>query len=150
MILLMFIGAAPGSTGGGIKVTTFAILIGAMITMIRRKEDVVLFRYRLAQEYTHRALTVTFLSLLLIFIVTMLLLATHDYSFLMILFETTSAFGTVGLSMGLTPHLTFTGKIVIILMMYAGRLGPVTLSYALQPKNKKELYHYPEGKITIG
>lgn len=150
MVLLMFIGAAPGSTGGGIKVTTFAILIAAMITMIRRKEDVVLFRYRLAQEYTHRALTVTFLSLLLIFIVTMLLLATHDYSFLMILFETTSAFGTVGLSMGLTPHLTFTGKIVIILMMYAGRLGPVTLSYALQPKNKKELYHYPEGKITIG
>jgi trk system potassium uptake protein TrkH len=150
MIVLMFIGAAPGSTGGGIKITTFAILIGAVLTMVRRKEDIVLFRYRLAQEYTHRAITVTLMSLLLVFIVTMLLLATQDHSFLMILFEATSAFGTVGLSMGLTLQLTLTGKIIIILMMFIGRLGPVTLAYALQPRNKKELFHYPEGKIIIG
>jgi trk system potassium uptake protein TrkH len=150
MIVLMFIGAAPGSTGGGIKITTFAILIGAVLAMIRRKEDVILFRYRLAQEYTHRAITITLMSLLLVFIVTMFLLATQEHSFLMILFEATSAFGTVGLSMGLTMKLTFTGKIVIILMMFIGRLGPVTLAYALQPRNKKELFHYPEGKIIIG
>jgi trk system potassium uptake protein TrkH len=150
MIVLMFIGAAPGSTGGGIKITTFAILIGAIITMIRRKEDVVLFRYRLAQEYTYRAITITFMSLLLVFIVTMILLATQDHSFLMILFEATSAFGTVGLSMGLTHQLTVTGKTLIILMMFVGRLGPVTLAYALQPKTKKNLFHYPEGKMTIG
>ncbi|NHN31309.1 Trk family potassium uptake protein [Paenibacillus sp. S3N08] len=150
MIVLMFIGAAPGSTGGGIKITTFAILIGAVLAMLRRKEDVVLFRFRLGQEYTHRAITVTLMSLLLIFIVTMLLLATQEHSFLMILFEAASAFGTVGLSMGLTLQLTITGKIVIILMMFIGRLGPVTMAYALQPKNKKELFHYPEGKMIIG
>lgn len=150
MVILMFIGASPGSTGGGIKTTTFTILIAAIITMIRGKEDIVIFRYRLAKDRILKAITLTMIALFLVIIVTMLLSTTEDSQLLKILFEVTSAFATVGLSMGLTPDLTLFGKILISLTMFAGRLGPITLAYALQPKQEKELYRYPEGKITIG
>jgi trk system potassium uptake protein TrkH len=150
IVILMFIGASPGSTGGGIKTTTFMILISAIVTMIRGKEDIVIFRYRLAKDRILKAITLTMMALFLVIIVTMLLSTTEDSQFLKILFEVTSAFGTVGLTMGLTPELTTFGKILISLTMFAGRLGPITLAYALQPKQEKELYRYPEGKITIG
>jgi trk system potassium uptake protein TrkH len=150
IIILMFIGASPGSTGGGIKTTTFTTLIGAVIAMIRGKEDIVLFRYRLAKDRIYKAITLTILALFLVVFMTMLLSTTEDHSFLMILFEVTSAFGTVGLSMGLTPELTAFGKIIIMITMFAGRLGPITLAYALQPKTERELYRHPEGKIIIG
>ncbi|WHY22453.1 TrkH family potassium uptake protein [Paenibacillus sp. G2S3] len=150
MVILMFIGASPGSTGGGIKTTTFTLMIGAVIAMLRGREDVVLFRYRLAQERIYKALTLTLLALLLVLSVSMLLSTTEDSNFLAILFETTSAFATVGLSMGLTPELSVIGKILICLTMFAGRLGPLTLVYALGPKQGKPLYKHPEGKIIIG
>lgn len=150
IIILMFIGASPGSTGGGIKTTTFTILVGAMIAMVRGKEDIVLFRYRLAKERIFKAITLTMIALFLVLAVSMLLSTTEDHDFLSILFEVTSAFGTVGLTMGLTPLLTVFGKVMIILTMFAGRLGPLTLAYALGPKPGKELFRYPEGKITIG
>ncbi|MEF3307049.1 TrkH family potassium uptake protein [Paenibacillus sp. GYB003] len=150
IIILMFIGASPGSTGGGIKTTTFTTLIGAMVAMIRGKEDIVLFHNRLAKDRIYKAITLTLFAIFLVIFVAMLLSTTEDHPFLMILFETTSAFGTVGLSMGLTPDLTTFGKIMIMLTMFAGRLGPVTLAYALQPKPDKELYRHPEGKIIIG
>lgn len=149
-IMLMFIGASPGSTGGGIKTTTFTILIGAMIAMLRGKEDIVFFRTRLSKDRIYKAITMTFFALILITGVAMLLSTTEDVLFLRILFEVTSAFGTVGLSMGLTPALSMVGQIAIIIMMFIGRLGPLTLAYALQPKADKELFRYPEGKITIG
>ncbi|RED57134.1 TrkH family potassium uptake protein [Cohnella lupini] len=150
IVILMFIGASPGSTGGGIKTTTFTALVGAVSAMIRGKEDVVLFRYRLAQERVYKALTVTLFAFGLVILVTMILSTTEDHGFLMILFEVTSAFGTVGLSMGLTAQLTVAGKIIIILMMFIGRLGPLTLTYALGPKQGRALYRNAEGKIIIG
>lgn len=150
IIILMFIGASPGSTGGGIKTTTFTLIIGAVISMLRGRDDIVLFRYRFAQERIFKALTITLVALLLVLSVAMILSTTEDSSFLMILYETTSAFGTVGLSMGLTTHLTLTGKILISLTMFAGRLGPLTLAYALGPKKGKALYRHPEGKVIIG
>lgn len=149
-IMLMFIGASPGSTGGGIKTTTFTTLIGAVIAMIRGRDDIVLFRYRLAKDRIFKALTITMLSLGLIIVVTMVLTTTEDQQFIKILFEVTSAFGTVGLSIGLTPELSSVGKLIIAFTMFAGRLGPLTLAYALGPKSEKELFRYPEGKITIG
>jgi trk system potassium uptake protein TrkH len=149
-IILMFIGASPGSTGGGIKTTTFTILIGAMMAMIRGKEDIVFFHYRLAKDRIFKAITLIMIALFLVIFVSMVLSTTESASFLKILFEVTSAFGTVGLSMGLTPDLTMLGKIMIIFTMFVGRLGPITLAYALQPNHDKELYRYPEGKITIG
>jgi len=150
IIILMFIGASPGSAGGGIKVTTFAILIGAVIAMVRGKEDVVFFRRRLAKDRVYKALTITFVSLASIVLFTMILSATEDAEFLTLLFEVTSAFGTTGLSMGITPHLTTIGKIIIILTMFIGRLGPLTLAFSLVPTPDKQLYRYPEGKIMIG
>ncbi|WP_435164834.1 TrkH family potassium uptake protein [Paenibacillus glycanilyticus] len=150
IIILMFIGASPGSTGGGIKTTTFAALIYAVIAMIRGKEDIVMFKMRLHRERIFKALTITMLSLALVIMVTMILSTTESHSFILILFETTSAFGTVGLSLGLTPELTVIGKVLISLTMFVGRLGPLTLAYALGPRAEKELYRYPEGKITIG
>ncbi|MBR2563870.1 MAG: Trk family potassium uptake protein [Paenibacillus sp.] len=150
MIILMFIGASPGSTGGGIKTTTFMIMAGAVIAMMRGREDIVFFRYRRLQERIFKALTITLLALLFIITVTMILSTTEDSGFLMILFETTSAFGTVGLSLGLTLKLTTFGKLMICFTMFAGRLGPITLAYALGQKKGKDLYRYPEGKMIIG
>jgi trk system potassium uptake protein len=150
IIILMFIGASPGSTGGGIKTTTFAVLVGAVLAMIRGKEDVVLFNQRLAQERVYKAVTVTLFCIGIVLLGTMVLATTEDSMFLVILFEATSAFGTVGLSLGLTGELSLPGKLTIILLMFVGRLGPLTLTYALGPKPGRALYRHAEGKIIIG
>lgn len=151
IILLMFIGASPGSTGGGIKTTTFATLIGAVVAQVKGKEDVIFFRQRIVPQMIYKSLTVTMIALALVISVTMILTITEKGAdFLMILFEATSAFATTGLSMGLTPHLTVAGKAIIVLTMFAGRVGPLTIAYALTLRKKKEYYRYPKGKITIG
>lgn len=150
MIILMFIGAAPGSTGGGIKVTVFAVLLGAMYTMLRGREDIVFFRRRLSKESIMRAITQTWLALILVVITGMILSTLEDREFLPLLFETTSAFATAGLSLDLTPRLTDISKVILCIVMFLGRIGPVTLAYAITPKSEKELFKYPEGKITIG
>ncbi|TDF98362.1 Trk family potassium uptake protein [Paenibacillus piri] len=150
MIIMMFIGAAPGSTGGGIKLTTFAVLVGALFSMIRGKEQVVMFRHRLPEKDIYKAVTLTVISVFIVVGFTMLLSVIQRQDLLMILFEIASAFGTVGLSMGLTEDLTFSGKIIIIILMFVGRIGLLTLAFAVQPKQKKELFRYPEGKIIIG
>lgn len=150
MILLMFIGAAPGSTGGGIKITTFAILAVTAYAKIRGKDDIVMFRHRISKDNVYRAITMTLLSLMLVVTATMLLTVTESADFLSVLFEAVSAFGTSGITMGLTPELTTLGKILVIILMFVGRIGPLTLAYAIKPKKNKELYRYPEGNITIG
>lgn len=150
LILLMFIGAGPGSTGGGIRVTTFAILIGAMITMLRGREDVVLFRHRISKTQTHQAIMFTMISFFVITVATMILSISENASFLSVMFETTSAYGTVGMSSGLTAEASNVGKIVLMVTMLIGRIGPVTLAFAVNSRKHKELFHYPEGKITIG
>ncbi|MDM5337267.1 TrkH family potassium uptake protein [Fictibacillus enclensis] len=151
IILLMFIGASPGSTGGGIKTTTFVTLFGAAWSQIKGKEDVVFFRQRIISSMIYKALTVILSALILVITVTMLLSITeHEGNFLKIMFEAVSAFGTVGLSMGLTPDLSPFGKIIIALTMFVGRLGPLTVAIALTKRNEVESYRYPKGKYLIG
>ncbi|MBU8713026.1 MULTISPECIES: TrkH family potassium uptake protein [Brevibacillus] len=151
IILLMFIGASPGSTGGGIKTTTFATLIGAVIAQIKGKEDVIFFRQRILPHMIYKSLTVTMTGLFIVMAVTMALSITEEGArFEMILFEVTSAFATTGLSMGLTPSLSPIGKTLIILTMFAGRVGPLTIAFALAQRRQKEYFRYPKGKITIG
>ena len=150
MVILMFIGAAPGSTGGGIKVTTFAIMIAAFVAMVRGKEDVVLFRSRISKDLVYKAITVMFVGLFIVVSATVMLSFSENQPFLTVLYETASAFGTVGFSAGLSSQLTGFGKTVLILLMFAGRLGPFTIALAIQPKAKKELFRYPEGKIILG
>lgn len=150
IILLMFIGAAPGSTGGGIKVTTFAILVSTVVARLRGKDDIVMFRQRISKDNIYRSITITLLSLMLVVMATMILSVTESADFMAVLFEAVSAFGTSGITVGLTPELTAIGKVLVIILMFVGRTGPLTLAYAIKPKNQKELYRYPEGNITIG
>ncbi len=151
IILLMFIGASPGSTGGGIKTTTFATLVGAVIAQIKGKEDVIFFRQRILPHMIYKSLTVTMIGLFIVMAITMALSITEPGAqFQMILFEVTSAFATTGLSMGLTPELSSVGKFLIALTMFAGRVGPLTIAFALAQRKQKEYYRYPKGKITIG
>ncbi|MFJ7932162.1 TrkH family potassium uptake protein [Peribacillus sp. NPDC096448] len=151
IIFLMFVGASPGSTGGGIKTTTLATLIGTVWSQIKGKEDVVLFRRRIVIETIFKALTVTVIGLSLILTITMLLTITENgRDFLMILFEATSAFATVGLSMGLTPELSPIGRMLIIFTMFAGRLGPLTIAFAIAMRRKPDPFRHPKGKIMIG
>ncbi len=150
IIIMMFIGASPGSSGGGIKVTTFVILVGAVIAMMRGQEEIVLFRRRISKDRIYKAITFTLLSFSLIVIATIVLTITESYPFLGVLFEVTSAYATAGMSMGLTSQLTEFGKVFLVILMFIGRLGPVTLAYILIPLPEKEHFRYPEGKITIG
>lgn len=140
-----------GSTAGGIKITTFAVLVATMWSQIRGKEDVVLFKRRIVTETILKALTVTMCGVLIVVVVTIILSITEQrHSFMMYLFEATSAFGTVGLSMGLTPELSPTGRILIILTMFAGRLGPLTIAFAITKRRKTEAFRHPKGNIMIG
>lgn len=150
LIILMFIGASPGSTGGGIKTATFALLVLTVWSIARGKEDVELFRRRIPHWQVYKALAVVLLSIGLVTLVTLLLSVTERASFLAILFEAVSAFGTVGLSTGITPQLSPAGKLLIILTMFGGRLGPLTLAYALAQRHRKTTIRYPEEKIIVG
>lgn len=150
LVWLMFIGASPGSTGGGIKTTTFAVLIVAVLTVIRGRQDVVMFRNRLERDKVYRAIMVTLYSFAIVIAATMALSVTEKHMFLPVLFEVTSAFATAGLSTGMTPDLTAVGKLILIAMMFIGRLGPLTLFYAAGSKAGRSLYRHPEGKIIIG
>lgn len=150
MMILMFIGASPGSTGGGIKTTTFAILILSLKNILQGKADIEVFRRTIPSTVVYKALAIVVGTLLLLTSVFLLLLAFESKPFLPLLFEAVSAFGTVGLSMGITPDLTTIGKLLIILLMYGGRLGPLTLGFALTRALKKEKIEYPEAKVMIG
>ncbi len=151
MILFMFIGAGSGSTAGGIKITTFAVLVATMWSQIRGKEDVFLFKRRIVTETILKALTVTMCGGLIVVVVTIILSITEQHhSFMMYLFEATSAFGTVGLSMGLTPELTPAGRLLLIITMFAGRVGPLTIAFAIAKRRKKESFRHPKGNIMIG
>ncbi|MEK9198389.1 TrkH family potassium uptake protein [Ureibacillus sp. 179-F W5.1 NHS] len=150
-IILMFIGGGSGSTAGGIKVSTFTVLIATAISQLKGKEDVTLFKRRIVIENILKAFTVAMCGMIIVVLVTFLLSITDKgHVFIMYLFEATSAFGTVGLSMGLTPELSSVGRILIILTMFAGRLGPLTIGFALTKKRKQEAYHHPKGNIMIG
>jgi len=151
LIILMFIGASPGSTGGGIKTTTFASLILAVKGILKSEEEDVIFERTLNKEIIKKSIAVTFVSLWIVIISTVSLALTEHVTFLTLLFEATSAFGTVGLSLGITPHLSLAGKMTIIFTMFAGRVGPLTLVLALAEQKKKPVaIKYVEEKITIG
>ncbi|QAT41706.1 Trk family potassium uptake protein [Clostridium sp. JN-9] len=150
-MILMFIGGSPGSTAGGIKTTTAALLVMTVISSIKGKDDTEVFRKRVSKEVVYRALVVSVVGLLLVITVTMILSVTEKgFSFEYLLYETTSAFGTVGLTLGLTPKLTSIGKILLAFTMYAGRVGPLTLLLAIANRRGKDMIKYPEEKILVG
>lgn len=153
IIILMFIGGSPGSTAGGIKTTTFGVIVLSIISVLKGRSDTEAFKKRIPNEIIFRALAVLGISLFLVITVTMILTLTEsENSFLDIMFETTSAFATVGLTRGITPNLSNIGRIILTFTMFAGRVGPLTLGFALAKKHdeNKGNIRYPEGKIMIG
>lgn len=154
-IILMFIGGSPGSTAGGIKTSTAGVLLLTVMSVIKGRGDTEVFKKKISKETVYKAFAVVVIALGLVFTVTVLLTITESGAgvpFEQYLFEATSAFGTVGLTMGLTQKLTTIGKVIVAITMYAGRIGPLTLlvAIAIRSDNKTNSIKYPEGKILVG
>ena len=150
IIILMFIGASPGSTGGGIKTTTFGVMGVTLWNLVIGKKDMEIFNRQLEKEVIYKAIAITMISSFLIILVTIILTITETGTFLDILFETVSAFGTVGLSTGVTPTLSKIGRVLITFTMFAGRVGPLTFAVAFAEKERKGIYHYPTEDVMVG
>ncbi len=156
-ILLMFIGASPGGTGGGVKTTTFGVMVASIVATVRGHRDTLVFKRRLAADLVARAFAISAIAFLAVVMVTALLLLAEHRDLLATMYETTSAFGTVGLSMG-SPGSVLSlsglfgpgGKLLIMFMMFMGRVGPLTLAIALAGSAAPPRVRYPEGKVLIG
>jgi trk system potassium uptake protein TrkH len=153
LILLMFIGGSPGSTAGGIKTVTLAVVIMTAIAALRKREEVEMFKRSVRIVVVGRAITVTLLFVLVLFGATLVLSITESangFTMSDIFFEAGSALGTVGLTTGITGSLTTAGKLIIIAVMLIGRLGPLTLLAALTFNLKPVRYNYPDEAIIVG
>lgn len=148
--ILMFIGGGPAGTAGGLKITTFAVLFFILWTEIRGGTAVNIFGKRLSQSVYRQAITVVLLALALIVISTMALMFISDFGQERLLFEVVSAFGTVGLSTGITAGLPPAGQLILVALMFIGRLGPVTLASALALRSRVPHYEYPTERPLIG
>ena len=147
---LMFIGGVSGSTAGGIKVNTFSVLWLTALAFIRGRRHVDVFQERVAETQIHKAVAVVFFAVVLVVVVALTLSATESASFRDLLFETVSAFGTVGFSTGITSTLSATGEWLIMATMFAGRLGPLTVALALAESRGVEEEERPEADVRVG
>lgn len=153
LILLMFVGGSPGSTAGGIKTVTLAVVIMTAVAALRKREEVEMFKRSVRIVVVGRAVTVTLLFAAVLFTATLALSITENsngFTMSEIMFEASSALGTVGLTTGITPFLTTAGKLIIIAAMLIGRLGPLTLLAALTFDIKPAKYNYPDEAVIVG
>jgi trk system potassium uptake protein len=150
MIALMFIGAGPGSTGGGIKVTTFAVLFATFRAERASAPAPTLFGREVPQSVQRKAIVVTFLSLTLVALMAFLILVFEDQPPLFVFYETTSAFGSVGCSTGIETKMGPIGKLLLTLTMMIGRIGPLTFALAAAGKVRSVTYRLPEERVMIG
>jgi trk system potassium uptake protein TrkH len=155
LMLLMFIGGSPGSAAGGIKTVTLAVIVMTVVATLRKRGEAEMFRRSVRLVVVGRAITVALLFLVVLFATTLALSVTEGplskgFTMLDIMFESGSALGTVGLSTGVTPTLTTAGKIIIIIVMLIGRLGPLTLLAALTFNLKPIRYNYPDEAVIVG
>ena len=158
-IFLMFVGASPGSTGGGVKTTTFGLLVALVVARWRGHGRATLFRRTIPHAVMDRALTLALLAWALVSLAVGLLVATEtrgvpyeaaEPRFVALMFEAVSAFGTVGLSTGITASLSGAGKLVLVALMYAGRVGPLTLVLAVGPRSTRGRFRYAEENVMVG
>ena len=147
--ILMFIGASPGSTGGGIKTTTFGVLILYALGVLKRKEYVEVFKRRIDWELINKALAIVVISVFYIIVITTIILSIESFPTDKVIYEVLSAFSTTGLSMGITAGLGIISKLILVVTMFIGRLGPMTVALAFT-NNKKSLIKYPKEDILIG
>ena len=149
-ILLMLTGGAPGSTAGGMKVTTLAVLIANAVAAFRRREDPQIFHRRLEHSAVCNAAAILLLYLSLTFVGAAVISTAEELPLGVCLYETASAAGTVGLTLGLTPQLGTLSQCILILLMYFGRVGGLTLIYAAFSGHDLTCARYPQEKITVG
>ena len=150
-LLLMFIGGSPVGTAGGIKTVTITVLLVSALATIKNKEDAVLFHRTIPKEAVNKAVAVTSISFIVMFTSTVLLSAVSDAPALDIMYETISATATVGLTRNLTSNLNLWGKIILIVTMYLGRVGPISLLLAFNKKTgNKNIIKNPTEDISIG
>lgn len=150
-VILMFIGASPGSTGGGIKTTTFGVILYYTLGIIRHDSEVRIGNRKISWEILNKALALLVIAILYVSGITLLILALENFSFIEVLFEVVSAFATVGLTTGITMKLGIISKFLIIFTMYLGRVGPLTLALVIGGSGKKAgNIKYPEENISIG
>ncbi len=148
--LLMFIGTAPTSTGGGVKVTTVALVFLIVVSQVRGQDRITLFWRELPRALVAKALAVLALSTILVVVGTLAIMVSDDLALLPALFEITSAFGTTGLSLDVTPQLSPFGKILVAAIMFLGRVGPITFIIAMTARQRPQRYKYPQEDIAIG
>jgi trk system potassium uptake protein TrkH len=155
LILLMFVGGSPGGTAGGVKTVTVVIILMAVIAMLRKRAEVEVLRRSIRNVIVDRAVTIVTLYVLVLLVATLALNVTEShyrqhFALIDMMFETASALGTVGLTVGITPTLTMAGKVIIIAVMLIGRLGPLTLVAALTFNTKPARYDYPDEAVIVG
>lgn len=150
MIILMFIGGSPGSTAGGLKTTTFGILFLAMISVIRGEDETVVFNKHINNKTVIKALALVMISLMIVIGISFMLTITEEFKFIDILLEVVSAYATVGLTRGITPGLSDFAKVIITFTMYMGRVGPLTMAFAIGKKADVTKLRYPEANISVG
>ncbi|MBI4576621.1 MAG: TrkH family potassium uptake protein [Planctomycetes bacterium] len=150
MMMLMFVGASPGSTGGGIKTVTFVLLLANVVSVFRGRSEVEAFGRRIPHQAVRNAVAVAISGGMLVSVFAFVLCLTEGFSFEAVLFETVSAFATVGLSTGITPELSATGKLLLAVLMLLGRIGPLTLVLALAHREGVQGYEYPAENVMIG
>lgn len=148
--VLMFIGGSPAGTAGGVKTVTVTLLLASMWANIRGRKDVTLFGRKIPDEYIRRCVAIVVFSFSTMLVLLVALLAVQNCDFLDGLYEMVSAIGTVGLSRGLTSDLTLAGKLIVILAMYLGRIGPITLAMAFNSNRRTSEVSYAESRITVG
>ena len=149
-VILMMIGGAPGSTAGGMKVTTIAVVALATHTYVRGRENTNVFKRRLESQAIHNAFALFMLYLALLLSATFILDLLEETPLMPVMFECASALGTVGLSTGITPYLSAVSKIILICLMFVGRVGGLTLTYAMVSIGSKGTAKYPAEKLTVG
>jgi len=149
-VILFFIGSAPGSTGGGVRVTTFAVVVMSVRAMLRGRDDVELLGRTLPKVIVYRSIAIVLVAGAILAVLLVLMTATQSLPFEKLLFETFSAFGTVGLSMGITGELDGIGRWILTIAMYFGRVGPLTLALAVAERQTSRAYRYPEGRVAVG
>ncbi len=149
-IVLMFIGGSPGSTAGGIKTTTLAVLVLAAVASARGREEVSALHYRIGDEMLRQAASIAAIYLAMVFAATLAICSLEPYPAEDVIFEVVSAIGTVGLTRGITPTLCAGSKLILTLLMYAGRIGGLTFALTLSQRREQAPLSRPEGKLLIG
>lgn len=150
LIVLMFIGASPGGTGGGIKTTTFIVPLAVIKAMLRGRQDAEMFHRRLDPVVVYKAVTIALVGVAFVVTMAVLLSVSDRLPFIAAAFEVTSGFGTVGLSTGVTPSLSTMGRIIVMLTIFSGRVGLLTLAFALTRRQQPANYRFPEERILVG